>query len=297
MEFEALRRFLLLEDHNTRVVVGGVVALGIAAGVLGTFLVLRRQALLTDTFGHATLPGIAAAFLLAPLWGGDPRQPGTLFFGAAASGLLAMATVAFLARFPGVRSDSAIAVVLSVFFGAGAVLLSLVQQSAAGNAAGISHYLYGKTATMVGQDLRWMTVAALLTTVFAVLLFKELRLWSFDPEFARSIGFPILWLDVAFAGLTAFVGVIALRAVGLVMLVALFVAPAATARCWSRRLPVVVTVAAVAGATAGWLGSMASALWPRMPTGALIVLVASASFLLSALLAPARRGREVRTAP
>ncbi|MEZ6078724.1 MAG: metal ABC transporter permease [Pirellulaceae bacterium] len=150
---EALWRIVWLRDYNTRIVLLGTVLLGLAAGQLGVYLLLRRRVLIGDAISHATLPGVAIAFLWSVSLGQE-KSLGLLLFGAAVSGSLGGMAVLFLRHAAKIREDAALGIVLSVFFGAGVVLLSIAQQSG-GNAAGLESFIYGKAAAMTSEDV-WL---------------------------------------------------------------------------------------------------------------------------------------------
>ena len=186
----------LLLDYNTRVVLLGTLLLGATAGLVGTFLVLRRRALVGDVVGHATLPGIAIAFLAAEvILPGSGKNTATLLTGAALTGLLGAAVVALLARIRRVGADAAQAIVLGLFFGVGASLFRAVQQVPAGDAAGLNGYLYGKAASMIASDVWFFAIAAAAVFLIVLALHKELVLVCFDSEFAAAIGLPVGMLD------------------------------------------------------------------------------------------------------
>lgn len=290
---DGLVRVLLLRDYNTRVVVLGVACLGLVSGLVGTFVLLRGRALLSDAISHATLPGIAVAFLVMLAAGGNAKSLAGLLTGAALSGVLGALTVLVITRFSRIRQDAALGVVLSVFFGAGVALTTVVQSLGAGEAAGLKGFIYGKTASMLARDAWLIAGVALLVTLLGAALFKELTLLCFDTAYAAARGYPVLLLDTALTAMVVVVTVIGLQAVGLVLMIALFVIPPAAARFWSDRLSVTLLAAAGLGAGSGWLGAVASALLPRMPSGAIIVLVAGAAFLVS-LLFGRKRGLILR---
>ncbi len=290
---EALWRFLSLQDHNTRVVLAGVCLLGAAAGLVGTFLLLRKRSLLGDTLGHATLPGVAGAFLLAHAIGWETRSLPLLLGGAAVAGVCGMAAVLAIRRWSHIKDDAALAIVLGVFFGAGVTLVSAVQQLPGGNSAGLDHFIYGKTASMTSADAAFIFWASLGVALVCVALFKEFGLLCFDEGFAAAAGWPRRALDVVLMGLVVVVTVVGLQAVGLLLVVALLVIPPAAARFWSDRLGVMAPVAAGIGSASGLAGVAASAVFPRLPAGALIVLAAAGLFALS-LAFGRRRGLVIR---
>lgn len=277
---------LLRGGLNASVVVIGTTLLGAAAGVVGVFALLRRRSLVADALGHATLPGIAAAFLLLVAWGGDGRSLPALLSGAALTGLLAVAAIQLLVRGTRLREDAAIAIVLSVSFGIGVVLLSWIQANSSASSAGLDHFLFGRTASMLPSDAWLMAGLAAVVGLVTGLFRREFLLLSFDEQHARAAGWPTGMLDAAILALVALVTVAGLQAVGIVLVVALLVIPPVTARLWTDRFHRMVILAGGIGATSGWIGSVVSALLPRQPAGAVIVLAAGTVFLLSLLVAP-----------
>ncbi|WP_188258795.1 metal ABC transporter permease [Azospirillum tabaci] len=285
---EALRILTFQSGFNSAVVVAGTAALGLAGGTVGTFLLLRRRALVSDALSHATLPGIAVAFLVGAALGLPERSLPLLLAGAVASGVVGLLTVQALSRFTRLTEDSAIGAVLSVFFGLGVVLLSVIQNLELGGQAGLKTFILGQTAAMAQGEAIAIGLLAAGAALAVALLFKELRVLAFDPGFAAVQGWPVGALDLVLMGLATFVTVIGLQTVGLILVVALLIIPPAAARFWTDRLPALTVAAAVIGALSGWLGATLSALLPKLPAGAVIVLVAGGFFLLSFLFAPAR---------
>ena len=286
---EVVRTLTLQAGYNSTVVVIAAALLGVAAGLIGSFALLRKRALMGDALAHCTLPGIGAAFLAATWLGGEGRTLPVLLAGAAISGVVGVLCVQGLVRYTRLRDDAAIGAVLSVFFGAGVVLLSYIQGLRSGNQGGLAHFIYGQTAAMRAQDAWLMAATAVLAGFGAGALFKEFRLVCFDDRFAATIGLPVGWLDLGMMSLVVLVTVIGLQAVGLILIVALLIIPPAAARLWTERLSVMVVAAGVIGGLSGYLGASASALLPRLPAGAVIVLTAGVLFAVSLVAAP-RRG-------
>ena len=158
-------RTISLADYNTRVVFSGVTALGAAGGLVGTFLLLRKRSLLSDTVSHCTLPGIAIAFLIAEAAGVSGRSLPLLLLGAAITGVFGMAAVAAIRARSRVKDDAALAIVLSVFFGLGIALMVIIQQLPTGTAAGLSHFIYGKAAAMTAVDAALIMVGSLFVAM------------------------------------------------------------------------------------------------------------------------------------
>lgn len=282
------RRAISLADYNTRVVLAGTGLLGAACGVAGSFLVLRKRALLSDAISHATLPGIVLAFMAATLLGLDGRSLPILLAGAAATGLLGMAFITLITRTTKLKDDAALAIVLGVFFGIGVALLSMAGRMPGAQAAGLMGFIYGKTASMLLADAVLIGASGIVACAACGLLFKEFALLCFDEPFARSLGWPALRLDALLMAVIVLVTVVGLQAVGLILVVALLVIPPSAARFWTDSLGRMVGVAAAVGAASALVGAWTSALAPRLPSGAIIVLVAAGAFLLSFLFGAAR---------
>ena len=273
---------------NTTTVLLGVTVLGVAAGVVGVFALLRKRALMADALSHATLPGVALAFLAAVALGFSGRSLPILLLGGAITGVLGVLCVQLLLRATRLREDAGIGIVLSVFFGVGVVLLSVVQNSASGNAAGLNHFIYGQTAAMRPSDAALMGAIALASILLAALFLKEFALVCFNDAFAKVDGWPVSLIDLLMMALVVVVVVAGLQAVGLILVIAMLILPPVAARFWTDRLWLLVLLAGVLGGLSGYLGASISALLPRKPAGAVIVLTSGVIFALSMFLAPNR---------
>ncbi len=195
---------------------------------------------------HAALPGVAAVFLL----GG--RSPLALLLGGAAAGWLAMQVVGLVARRSRVPFDSALAGVLSVFFGLGLVLFTYIQRNVRGaSLTPLERYLFGQAALVSVADLWLIGAFGVVALLLIAVLWKQLQAVSFDPGFAVSLGFPVRAVELLLTTLTVGAVVIGLKAVGVVLMTALLIAPAVAARQWADRLGPVVALAGLFGALAG----------------------------------------------
>ncbi len=279
--WDELLRVLLLEEYNTRVVVLGVMALGLASGLIGTFLVLRKRALTADALSHATLPGIVIAFMCMVAMGGDGKSLAGLLTGAFVFGCIGVLLIIAIRSTTRLKDDAAIGIVLSVLFGLGICLLRLATDLPSGNSAGLSGFIFGKAASMIASDTYMMVGLALFVAISTGLLFKEFSVLCFDASFGSSQGWPILLLDTVLMLLVAIVTVIALQTVGLVLAVALLIIPAASSRFWTSSVKRMLISAAIIGLLSGWLGAVVSAVIPRVPTGPIIVMICGFWFLLS----------------
>jgi manganese/zinc/iron transport system permease protein len=275
--------FFSFSDPNIVSVVIGAVLLASSAGVVGTFTFLKKQALVGDAVAHAVLPGICLAFLLS-----GTKNPAILIIGAFSTGWLSLVIMDYITRHSKIKEDTAIALILSVFFGVGILLLTYIQKT--GNAAqtGLQSFLFGKAAALVGSDLIVFAVIALILIVTVILFFKELKLIAFDENFASSIGLPVYRLNLLLTSLTVLAVVTGIQAVGVVLMAAMLITPAAAARFWTNDILKMTLIAASLGALSGLAGAYVSYTAPSMPTGPWIVMIISAIALISFFIAPER---------
>ena len=279
-----LDALLLQAGYNATLVAVGAALLGVAAGTTGTFLVLRKRALVSDAIAHATLPGIGLAFICMIALGGDGRNLAGLMLGSALTAAAGLLLVAWISRATRLSEDAAIGAVLSVFFGFGIVLLTLIQTMSSGRQAGLDGLLLGSTAGMLFQDGIIIAVGGALAVAAVFALRRPMTLVAFDAEFAKASGWNVGYIDLAIMGLVLGVTVIGLKIVGLTLIVALLIIPAVTARFWTEKSENVLWIASLLGALSGYLGAAISATAPALPTGPIIVLVATTLFALSLLL-------------
>ncbi len=273
----------LMFDYTLRTVALGSAALGIVSGALGSFAVLRRRALLGDAVSHAALPGIALAYMIV-----GSKASLVLMIGAAIAGWIGTLFIMAIVRNTRLKDDTALGLVLSVFFGVGLVLLTFLQKRPDAAQAGLDTFLFGQAATLLAADVVTMAVLGGIVLLLTGVFWKEFKLLTFDPEFAGSLGFPIKALDILLTSLLVMAIVIGLQTVGVVLMSAMVVAPAAASRQWTDRLGVMVVLSAVFGALAGVTGALISSSMQKMPTGPTIVLCISAIVVVSILVAPNR---------
>ena len=274
--------------YNATLVALGATLLGVSAGVTGTFLFLRKRALVSDAISHATLPGVCLAFMAMVALGGDGRNLIGLLAGSALSAWAGLLCMSWLTRRTRLAEDAAIGAVLSVFFGFGVVLLTLVQSMGTGRQAGLEGFLLGSTAGMLRVDALIIALGGALTLALVMILRRPMTMVAFDPEYAAASGLPVHRIDLAMMGLVMAVTVVGLKIVGLILIVALLIIPPVTARFWTDRSDRVVLLAGLAGGLAGYLGAALSASAPNLPTGPIVVLVSFGFFGISLFLAPVR---------
>ncbi len=274
---------ILMREYNVRVVVIGSVLLGIGSAAIGCFAFLRKRSLVGDAVAHSVLPGVAIAFMIT-----GSKDPIALLIGAAVAGWCSMLVMDAIVRNTRIREDASIGLVLSVFFGLGILLLTRIQQSGAAEQAGLDKFLFGQAASLVTQDVVVFGSVSAVLVVLIALFYKEFKIISFDRDFARALGLPVRGLDVILTTLLVFAVVVGIQAVGVVLMAAMLITPAAAARYWTDRLPVMILLASIFGAVSGWTGALVSYVAPRMPTGPWIVTTGTFIFVVSLLLAPKR---------
>lgn len=274
-------RFVTLADPVVRYACLGTVLLGITCGLLGGFLVVRRMALLGDALSHAVLPGVALGFL----WNLE-KDPVAIFVGALVAGLAGSASVTVLTRTTRLKEDTALGLVLASFFGLGLCLMSMFQRLPTGNKSGIETFLFGQAAALGPGDLQVMGAVTVVVVGCLVLGYKEFLLVSFDPGFARVLALPTVWFERLLVMLLAFSVVSALQAVGVVLVSAMLIMPAATASLLTDRFHRVLVWSSCLGMLSGLSGAFLSFLGTRLPTGPFMVLSASLIFACALLFSP-----------
>lgn len=285
-----IERFWSFDDPAVRTAVAGVLLLAASCGSLGCFIVLRRLSLLGDSLGHAVLPGVCGGFMVA--WAKDLRW---IFAGAVLAALLASWLIGVIQRYTRLKPDAAMGLVLSGFFGLGMALMARLSKVAGGSQAGLNVFLFGQVSAISERDL-WLTGGLALVIVLGVLaFFKELAATSFDEGFSTTVGINVRLVHYLLMSLTALAIVISLQAVGVVLLSALLITPAATALLLTDRLGMMVTLSVLIAAVGGVLGLNLSFLRRELPTGPFIVLVLTLFFAAAYLVSP-RYGLLVRYA-
>jgi manganese/zinc/iron transport system permease protein len=283
-----LDALFLQAGYNAALVAIGAALLGFAAGASGTFLYLRKRALVSDAVAHATLPGVGLAFIVMVALGGDGRGLVGLLAGSAVTAWIGLLLIDWITRRTRLAEDAAIGAVLGVFFGIGIVLLTVIQNMSAGRQAGLEGFLLGATAGMLFEDAVIIAIGGSLAVCATWLLRRPMTLVAFDSGYAAAMGYDVRRIDLLMMGLVMAVTVIGLKLVGLILIVAMLIIPAVTARFWTDRSHRLIWISGAVGGTAGYLGAVISASAPALPTGPIIVLMAAAIFVVSLLFAPMR---------
>lgn len=266
----------ILFSSNTQWVLLSTMILGIAAGTIGSIAYWRRQNLMSDALAHAALPGVVIAFLLI-----GEKQLYILMIGAAVSALLGAFFIQTITTLSRISEDSAMGMILSVFYGLGIMLLTIANRIGTGNQSGLDSFIYGQAAAMVRSDVYTMLVLAIVVILFIVVLFKEWKIYLFDPQFAQGIGLSIKGMNVLYLALLVTTIVIGIQAVGVILIAALLIIPAVSARYWTQSFKVMVFISATIGGISGVIGTIISAIGNGLPTGPFIVVVAAIFFIIS----------------
>ena len=269
-------------SYTDSVVLVGAVILGVAAGVLGAFAVLRQRSLVGDALSHAALPGVCVAFIAT-----GAKDATTLAVGAAVVGVIAAGLILAIERTGRIRPDAAIGVVLTGFFSLGIVMLTFLANFNNSSQAGLDTYLFGQAAGLLVSDLTVMGILCVVSIGLVALAFRPLKTALFDLSFAGSIGLPVRLLELAMTAMLVVAIVIGVRTVGAILMVAMLIVPTVTARQLTNRLPTLLVVAGVTGAVVGTAGSLISTA-AGIPTGPVIVLVGFVVAMAAILLAPGR---------
>ncbi|HHT97861.1 MAG TPA: metal ABC transporter permease, partial [Clostridiales bacterium] len=274
---------LIFTDHTLRVVSLGSAILGIISGILGSFAVIKKQSLLGDAISHAALPGIALAFIIT-----NSKKTEVLLLGALISGLLATYIILSIERNSRIKFDSALALILSVFFGAGLVLLTFIQKTANANQAGLDKFIFGQASTLLKRDVYLMGLVGIVLIILVIIFWKEFQIAAFDAEFAQSLGFSVRNINMLLSAMIVTAIIIGLQTVGVILMSAMLVAPAVAARQWTDKLSIMVVLSAFFGAISGLLGTVLSSMIDKLPTGPTIVIIISLIVFISITLAPNR---------
>ena len=274
---------LLFNDYTLRTISLGTAILGAICGMLGSFAVLRKQSLLGDAISHAALPGIAFAFLIT-----GTKETNVLLIGALISGLIGAFWIRGIIKKTHLKSDTALGLILSIFFGFGMLLLTYIQQQPTANQSGLDKFLFGQAATLLARDVWFMASVTLVCLLVLLLFWKEFKIMLFDIDYAKTLGFNVKTIDILITSFIVLAIVLGLQTVGVVLMSAMLLAPAAAARQWTNSLGIMVVLAAIFGATSGVVGTAISASQNNLSTGPVIVLVAATFVIVSFVFSPSR---------
>ena len=273
----------ILQSYTTQMVLLGTALLGLASGIAGTFAVLRKESLIGDGLSHAALPGVVIAFLLTGI-----KDIEVLIMGAALSSITAAWLITITVENSKIKFDGALATILSAFFGLGMVLLTYLQSLNNAGQAGLSKFIFGQAATILARDVYITSAAALIIIVLTALFWKELKLISFDVEYAKTLQIPVTFTLILYRSLLIMTIIIGIQSVGAILISSLLIAPAVGARQWTNKLGTMCILAGLFGMVSAMGGTIWSTTVQKLPTGPAIIVILSVIVLLSLIFAPNR---------
>ncbi|BAJ64124.1 metal ABC transporter permease [Anaerolinea thermophila] len=249
--------------------IGAAVLVGIVCAVVGSFIVLRGMAFFGDALAHAILPGLAVGYLV----GGGDRQ--VLFWWALGTAIVSGLSIGAVSRSTRIREDTAIGIIFAGMFALGIALISTVRSYT----VDLAHFLFGDILGVTSTDINLILIFSSVVIGLIFLFYKEFVLLSFDPVLATTLRLPVRFLDNLLLVLIAITIVVSLQTVGVALMVAMLITPAATAYLLSKRLPVMMTLAAIIASFSGIAGLYLS-YYLNIASGAAIVLTTTFIFLL-----------------
>ena len=273
----------ILQSYTTQMVLLGTALLGLASGIAGTFAVLRKESLIGDGLSHAALPGVVIAFLLTGI-----KDIEVLIIGAALSSITAAWLITITVENSKIKFDGALATILSAFFGLGMVLLTYLQSLNNAGQAGLSKFIFGQAATILARDVYITSAAALIIIVLTALFWKQLKLISFDVEYAKTLQIPVTFTLILYRSLLIMTIIIGIQSVGAILISSLLIAPAVGARQWTNKLGTMCILAGFFGMISAIGGTIWSTSVQKLPTGPAIIVILSVIVLLSLIFAPNR---------
>ena len=246
------------------------VMVGIFAGIIGSFIILRGMSLMGDAISHAVLPGVALSYMLGSNY----------IIGATIFGMASAALIGFVTKHSRLKNDTAIGIVFSAFFALGIILISFARSS-----TDLYHILFGNVLAVRDSDM-FLTAAVLVNVLIAVPLFyKQLKLTSFAPTIAKSYGWNISAINYGLMFLLTLVAVTSLQTVGTILVIAMLITPAATAYQLTDKLLVMIVLSTVFGTLSSIVGLYFSYSY-NLPSGATIVMAAAVFFIVAFIFAP-----------
>ncbi len=280
-----LSSILLLKEYNSQVVLFGVIVYSIGSALIGVFLLLQKRLLISDSISHATLPGITIAFIICSTFGliDLSRNTNILLFGGLITALLSVFRMRSIKHNSFFHNDILYATTISVYFGLGIALLGMSQRFSQGNSSGLLTFIYGNTASMIFSDAIVFLVVSTLILLFILVFWRQLSIFSFDPQYASTVGMPVNFYDSVMLYLISIQTIVGIQAVGIVLVNGILIIPPVAARFWHSKLVPLIIITIVISMSSCYIGAVLSAVYPGIPTGSVIITVAMSIFLLSLL--------------
>ena len=243
---------------------------GFVSGILGSFIILRGMSLMGDAISHAVLPGVAVSYMFGLSY----------VFGASFFGILTAVLIGYITEKSTLKNDTVIGIVFSSFFALGIILISFAE-----SATNLYHILFGNVLAVRDSDIILTAIVTVISLIFILVFFKELKLTSFDPVMAKAAGLPVKFFHYALMFLLTLVAVVSLQTVGTILVISMLVTPAGTAYLLTNNLKVMIVLSAVIGMLSSIIGLFFSYSY-NLASGATIVLTAAVFFVIAFLLAP-----------
>ncbi|WP_125766730.1 metal ABC transporter permease [Lapidilactobacillus wuchangensis] len=263
--FSALGRYDFLQSALITAIM-----VGMMSGIIGSFIILRGMSLMGDAISHAVLPGVAVAYMFGF----------NILIGASLFGILAALLIGFVAAHSKIKTDTSIGVVFSAFYALGFILISMAESS-----TNLHHILFGNILAVNDSDIMTTAVVLGIVILFVTFFYKELLVTSFDETYAKTYGLKVQLLHYALMLVLTLVTVSALQTVGIILVVAMLITPAATAFLWTDKLSTMLILAATFGVVSSITGLYFSYTF-NWASGPAIVIVAALLFAISFIFSP-----------
>lgn len=273
----------ILFDYTFQIVSLGSVLLGFISGIVGAYATLSKKSLIGDVISHSSLPGVVLAFMIF-----NSKNTSILLLGALISGLFSVILINIILKNSKLKPDTVFALILSVFFGFGMVLLTYIQKSPNANQAGLDRFIFGQASTLLISDIKIILYSSIIILLIIVLFYKELLLFIFDPIYCSSLKISIKLINFIMSFIFVTNIIVGLQSVGIILISSLLIAPSIAARQWTNKFTTLLILSGIFGSVSGFLGTFTSSLISNISTGPTIVLYVSLIIFISIIFSPSR---------
>ncbi|WP_163469983.1 metal ABC transporter permease [Fusobacterium sp. IOR10] len=261
---------LIANNYILIIVIIGTTLIGCVSGILGTIITLRKEALVGNALAHASFPGVILSFMIM-----KNKNMELLLIGAGCFSAISLIIIKKIKKYSKIKYDSSLALILSGFFGLGQVLLSIVQNTGNPNQSGLENFIFGEVATILFSDIEIISIISIIVIFIIILLRKEIKLFIFDEEFFKSLGYSSKILDGLITILVIVVIMIGIRFIGVILMTSVLIAPSIAARQWSNSFYNNLILSGFFGGISGFLGTLVSLNNPDLSIGPIIVVISS----------------------
>jgi manganese/zinc/iron transport system permease protein len=273
----------ILFDYTFQIVSLGSVLLGFISGIVGAYATLSKKSLIGDVISHSSLPGVVLAFMIF-----NSKNTSILLLGALISGLFSVILINIILKNSKLKPDTVFALILSVFFGFGMVLLTYIQKTPNANQAGLDRFIFGQASTLLISDIKIILYSSIIILLIIVLFYKELLLFIFDPIYCSSLKISIKLINFIMSFIFVTNIIVGLQSVGIILISSLLIAPSIAARQWTNKFTTLLILSGIFGSVSGFLGTFTSSLISNISTGPTIVLYVSLIIFISIIFSPSR---------